>query len=79
MRSKKKDWNDVANGTYISMRAVQTLMKAGINFKFLRETKLYDDVTAIYQKRIYCYKQRKGFNLKTSELVENYDPFPRKK
>jgi len=69
MRCKKLEWNDTGRGTYISLRAIQALMKTGINFKFLKETKHLEDITAKMNLKVYTYRQRKSI-IKHNETKE---------
>lgn len=69
LRADRTELNDMS-GHYISMRAVQALMNAGTQFKFIKETKTRVDVTAEMTKRVYRYVQQKGKTLKRDHLGE---------
>lgn len=77
-RAKRKDLNDMGKQNYISLRAIQALMKTGSQLQFIREVRTYEDVTAIYEPKILTYQQVKGRNLKNKLLIQDsFDPLTR--
>lgn len=71
-RAKNLALNDMCKGTYISLKALQAMMKVGVKFRFLREEKTYKDVTKETELKIYLHTPRKTANRAVSK---EFDPY----